>query len=98
MLKIIVKRRKDGRILTLSFVFLFIILWILIGFNFKNPDYEYYENFRNCPPSSFLSQYTTYRFIAKLPYKVNLIMKKQQVHKKTLGSRRFLESSNRVSF
>ena len=44
MLKIIVKRRKDGRILTLSFVFLFIILWILIGFNFKNPDYEYYEN------------------------------------------------------
>lgn len=44
MLKIIVKRRKDGRILTLSFAFLFIILWILIGFNLKNPDYEYYEN------------------------------------------------------
>lgn len=44
VLKIIVKRRKNERILTLSFVFLFIILWVLMGFNFENPDYEYYEN------------------------------------------------------
>ncbi len=44
MLKIIVKHRKDGRILTLSFVALFTVLWILAGFNFENPDYWYYEN------------------------------------------------------
>lgn len=44
MNRIVVERRKDGRIVTLSFVFLFIVLWMIIGFNFKNPDYEYYKN------------------------------------------------------
>lgn len=44
MVKIVVKHKKDGRILTLSFVFIFLFLWILMGFNLTNPDYAYYEN------------------------------------------------------
>lgn len=74
MLKIIVKRRKDGRILTLSFVFLFIILWILIGFNFKNPDYEYYENLfsRTTQGVSYHAVETGFWYIVKFAAKIGL--------------------------
>ena len=72
MLKIIVKRRKDGRILTLSFVFLFIILCILIGFNFKNPDYEYYENLfsRATQGVSYHAVETGFWYIVKFAAKI----------------------------
>ena len=74
MLKIIVKRRKDGRILTLSFVFLFIILWILIGFNFKNPDYEYYENLfsRATQGVSYHAVETGFWYIVKFAAKIGV--------------------------
>ena len=74
MLKIIVKRRKDGRILTVSFVFLFIILWILIGFNFKNPDYEYYENLfsRATQGVSYHAVETGFWYIVKFAAKIGV--------------------------
>lgn len=74
MLKIIVKRRKDGRILTLSFAFLFIILWILMGFNLKNPDYEYYENLflRATQGISYYSVEIGFWYIVKFAVKIGL--------------------------
>lgn len=44
MVKIVVKRKKNGQMITLSFVALFAVLWILMGFNLDNPDYMFYEN------------------------------------------------------
>lgn len=43
MYTVVVKRRKDGRIITLSFVVIMSILFILMGLNTNNPDYSYYE-------------------------------------------------------
>lgn len=44
MYRIVVKRKNNGKILTLSFAMIILVLWILIGFNYQNPDYYYYEN------------------------------------------------------
>lgn len=44
MIKIIVKHNKDKKSLTLFFVLLFMLMWIIMGFNTQNPDYEYYNN------------------------------------------------------
>ena len=43
MQKIILKRTKNGKLITLSLVFVFLVLWILIGFNRGSADYAYYE-------------------------------------------------------
>lgn len=43
MYTVVVKRKKDGHIITLSFLIVMSILFILMGLNTKNPDYWYYE-------------------------------------------------------
>lgn len=44
---IVVKRIKDGRIITFSFVLTILFIWILIGFNANVADSNYYQNLFN---------------------------------------------------
>lgn len=44
MTKVIVKYSKDGRIITLSYVILTALLWILMGFNTSSADISYYKS------------------------------------------------------
>ena len=43
MYTVVVKKKKDGRIITLSFVIMMSILFVLMGLSTNNPDYSYYE-------------------------------------------------------
>lgn len=43
MYTIVVKRKRNGRIITLSFLIAMLVLFILMGLNTDNPDRSYYE-------------------------------------------------------
>ena len=74
MYTLVVKRRKDGRIITLSFIVIISILFILMGLNTNNPDYQYYEEIFHRAQNgiSIISVETGFLFLLTLASKIGM--------------------------